>query len=303
MQIGNKLFPYPTLNKVKEYSCYRETNYVLKCEDYNDGKNYVFKDTYIEIDNSQIKDMIINGILGVALVIECSQTIFRKTFEITLEPQTYSIEIGNLKGMVYVSCYIYAKQDIKSFLNNDLLEEYEGYGFDIEKNDIVAIDDGFKIKIEYDKDIDKKVSSIFQIIRNSNVETMTIQNKIDKIVISIPDDEFECYSGLRANDHCQNIFFSIFAIPALTLCLKEFQDKLKDEKIDFEDIEFNYNWFNSVKNAYLKQFGKELNSETFLNASVETIAQQLLNNGCLEGIKDLFGIVIRSQLGGDEVDE
>lgn len=56
MQIGNKLFPYPTINNIESRSCYKETTYAFKCNDYNDGKSYILEDAYIEINNSKIKN-------------------------------------------------------------------------------------------------------------------------------------------------------------------------------------------------------------------------------------------------------
>lgn len=300
MQIGKKLFPYPVLNKISEYSCYKDTNYSLKCEDYQEGEYYIFENTYIEMENEEIKEMISNNILGVALVIECSETIYREVIPISLEPNTYKIKSGNLRGLVVVSCYIYAKQDIDSYTNQNLLEDYAGYEFHIDKNDIVAIDDGFRMQIEYDKDLDKKVSSIFQVIRNSNINHMIIENKMNKIVISLPDEEFGYYDALRKNDNFQNIFFSMLAIPALAYCLKEFQYNIKAEKYELDDVEINYIWFHSVKNAYHKLYQEELTEEKFKNIEVIELAQKLLNNGSLEGIKDLFNFVMQKNYGGDE---
>lgn len=303
MQMGNKLFPYPVLNKINDYSCYKNTTYSLKCDDYNDGEYYVFDNTYIEVENETIKNMINNNILGVALVIECSETVYREVIEISLEPSTYKIKASNLRGLVYVSCYIYAKQDIDTYTNSDLLEDYEGYEFHIDKNDIIAIDDGFKMKIEYDQDLDKKVYSIFQVIRNGNIDKMVIENKVNKIVVSLPDEQFGYYDALRKNDNFQNIFFSMIAIPALTYCLKEFQDNIRAEQYDLDDVELGYTWFNSIKNAYYKQYNEELTEEVFKNIEVEELSQKLLNNGCLEGIKDLFNFVMQKNYGGEDDDE
>lgn len=303
MQIGNKMFPYPTINNIGLRNCFKETTYAFKCNDYNDGQNYILEDAYVEINNENIKRLMSEGYLGVGLIIECSTTVFRKMYEITIEPQTIKIPIGDLRDRVEISCYIYAKKEIEKFQDDDFLEEYNGYSFKIDKNDIIAIDDGYTTVIDYDESIDKKVSSIFQIIRDKSADSMVIEKKAKKIVISLPDEEFTYYDNLRRNDNFQNIFFSMIAIPALTYCLKEFQDAIRTGDYDLDSIEMEYNWFISVKKAYKNQFNVELNEEILKNTNVSVVAQKLLNNGNLKGIKDLFDISIGRKVYGGEDDE
>ena len=303
MQIGNKLFPYPTINNIESRSCYKETTYAFKCNDYNDGKSYILEDAYIEINNSKIKKLMEEGTLGAALIVECSSTIYRKMYEITTEPQTIKIDINNLRDKVEVSCYIYAKKDIENFYDEDFQEGYNEYSFKIDKNDIIAIDDGYTTIINYDEEIDKKVSSIFQIIRSQFADSMIIEKNVKKIIISLPDEEFTYYDNLKNNDNLQNIFFSMIAIPALTYCLKEFQDGIRIGNYELDSIEMEYNWFISVRNAYKNQFNVELTEEIFKNADVSEISQKLLNNGSLKGIEDLFNICIGKNLYGGEEDE
>jgi hypothetical protein len=78
---------------------------------------------------------------------------------------------------------------------------------------------------------------------------------------------------------------------------------MKIEEYDMDSIEMDYYWFISVKNAYKKQFGIELTTELFKNAEVSVLAQKLLNDGSLNGIKDLFEIAIKKRLNGGDEDE
>lgn len=300
MQIGNKLFPYPTINNNILKSCFKDTVYEFKYVDKNDGQNYILENACIEINNEYIKKLMSEGYIGAGLVIECSTTVFRKMYEVTLEPQTIKINIGDLRDKVVISCYLYAKRNILDYKDNDFLDDYQGYSFEIEKNDIIAIDDGFTTIIDYDESMDKKVASIFQVIRSNSVETMTIEMKTRKIVISLPEEEFVYYDTLRKNDNFQNIFFTMLAIPALTYCLKEFQDNILSEQYDLDVVEMNYTWFISVKNAYKTQYGIELTEEIFKNLDVSILSQKLLNNGALNGIKDLFNLSMRKQYGGED---
>ena len=56
MHVGNKLFPYPTINNEGERSCFKETTYTFNCNEDNDGQNYIFPIEKISTALSLIED-------------------------------------------------------------------------------------------------------------------------------------------------------------------------------------------------------------------------------------------------------
>ena len=101
MQIGNKLFPYPTINNIGLRNCFKETTYSFRCNDYSDGQNYVLENACVEINNENIKKLINEGYLGVGLIIECSSTVYRKMFE----GEILILESGE-ENLFFVSPYV-----------------------------------------------------------------------------------------------------------------------------------------------------------------------------------------------------
>ena len=164
MRKGKRLFPYPTINNSKVLTCYKNSVYSLEYDDLDDENNLLLKNVHIKIDNNQIVELISNGKAKVGLIVECSATIYRRIIEIGLEPKDISIPLSELRDKVEVSSFIYATED-QQYTNDDFLEDYSGYTFNIEKYEILAIDDGFTTKVEYDEKEDRKVSSIFSIIK------------------------------------------------------------------------------------------------------------------------------------------
>ena len=71
-------------------------------------------------------------------------------------------------------------------VSEDFDDDYDGFRFTIEKNDILAVDDGFTNKIEFDEDEDNKKSSIFLIVKDLSIkdETMRVEFDTNKITIS-----------------------------------------------------------------------------------------------------------------------
>lgn len=301
MRIGKRLFPYPTINNSKIASCFKNSNYSLEYDDESDNENLVLKNAHIQIDNDELIKLIVDKKAEAVVIIECSSTIFRTVKSISIEPKDIIIPLHNLRGKVEISSFIYAKEEFE-YSNDDFLDDYEGYSFTIEKYDILAIDDGFTTKIEYNESEDKKLSSIFRVIKSTDPElkVMKVDSGDKFIKIVLPEKEFGYYDNLKNRDYFKNIFFSIIAIPSLIKCLQEF----KNERVDIDYIRLNHSWFDSIMVAYKKNYNEELTDEIFADMPVEEISQTLLNYATVSSIEDISNLFIKNMMiGGMEEDE
>ena len=304
MQIGNKLFPYPVISSSAS-NCFCNSKYSFESEDSSDGQHYILGNARIVVENDYLRKLLEEKKISAKLIVECTYTVYRESFDISTEPRDIKIDVGNLKDKVEISCYMYANEDIDNYSNEDFIEEYRDYKFNIEKNSVIGIDDGFSTIIEYNEELDKKVASIFMIIPVEDCESMRVESLTSKIVIKLPKSEFDHYSVLRNNSNFNNIIFSMLAIPALAQCLKEFQDKIILSEYELDDFEMDHRWMISIRKAYKKLYNTELTDEIFVNTDVFELAQKLLNNGTIKGIKDLFNIVMFSKhlYDGGDTDE
>ncbi len=289
MRIGKKLFPYPTINNSRNASCFKNSNFALVYEDVEDNDNLILKNAHIELDNQSLIELLEMGKIAAVVIVECSSTVYRKSFNISRVSNDIVIPITNLRDQVVVSCFIYAKEDF-SYINEDFLEDYDGYTFNIEKYDILAIDDGFTTRIEYDENKDKKISSIFSIIKDEfiNNNTMKIEPTSKKIVIHLPAEQFGYYENMKNNDNYQEIFFSMIPIPALISCLQNIQDQVLYNDVTLDDIHLEYSWFSSIEYAYKKKFNEDFDEDILKRVSIIELSQQLMNNASVTAISDLF---------------
>lgn len=304
MRIGKKLFPYPTINNSKNASCFQNSNFALIYDDVEDDNNLVLKNAHIELDNQTLIELFEQGKIDATVIVECSSTIFRKSFKISRIPKDIIVPVINLRDQVVISCFVYATEDF-SYISDDFLEDYQGYTFNIEKYDILAIDDGFTTKIEYDESKDKKVSSIFSIIKDEFISNnvMKIEPTSKKIVIHLPEEQFGCYENMKNNDNYQEIFFSILTIPALIACLQSIQDQMLYGEVTLDNIHIDYSWFGSIEYAYKNQFNEDLDENKFKKLNVVELSQQLMNYASVTAISDLFKQEFSKLVRGDNDDE
>ena len=296
MQIGKKGYPYPILNNAKNFNCYKNETYSLELEELEEGDNYILKNARIETNSNLLKELLNSGKVKAMLMIECSTTLFKHSEQISLEPKDIVIPINKLSGRVEISSITYATETITDFNSNDFIDEYSGYKFKIEKYCPVALDDGIISKIEYDDLEDKKVSSIFSVVKSfdSEKKIMTVINDDKKIKIELPEHEYENFDRLNGQSIFQHIFFSIIIIPALSMCLKELQDELKYQNKMIEDIVDVHTWFISVQNAYKRLTGTTLTEEVFMTLDVLELSQMIMDDCVVNSIDDFYDIITRT---------
>ena len=299
MRVGRKLFPYPVVNNSEKISSFKNVSFSLVYEDESDDENLVLKDAHLVIDDINLVNLMALGKVKGALIIECSATIFREKRDIDMENRDIIIPLTELNDKVYISCFLYATDNIYNYKSNNFLDDYEDYSFNIEKYDILAADDGFFKVIEYNLEEDQKNDSIFSVIKTKNIDSMLVDVSQKKIIIKLPEVEHGLYYNIRYNKTYQPLFFSMMAIPALSIVLQKF----KNQDMDIEDIADDYYWFNAILVSYEKITGKKLTNEMFKEMETLTLAQKLLNNSILDGINKLFYLEMNSRKGALNDDE
>ena len=263
MQLGNRVFPYPVLNKNDNLSDYKESSTFMVSFDTNeDGSPYVvdgkviFKNLHYTITDDSLKELIEEEKLKGAFIVECSASVYRNKFDISQTPYDLPVSVHELNGNVVTSCYIYATEDITGFKSDGFIDDYKNYTFDIDKFDILAADDGYKFKIDLDPTEDDKVSSIFTVIPlETNESIMKYENGDRNITIELPREYFNSYDIIKRKKEYNNIAFSMIAIPVLSNCISEINTY---EWEDIDSICDEHKWFNAVRISYKRKKGTEL---------------------------------------------
>lgn len=306
MQLGNRVFPYPVLNKNDGLSDYKESStFMVSFDTDENGLPYVidgkviFKNLHYTITDESLKKLIEEGKLKGAFIVECSASVYRNKFEISQTPYDLPVSVHDLNGNVVASCYVYATEDIIGFKSDGFIDEYKDYTFDIDKFDILAADDGYKFRIDLDPNEDDKVASIFTVVPiDVGDNLMKYENGDRNITIELPRQYFDSYDSIKRKKEYNNIAFAMLAIPVLANCINEIQT------YDWDDIETicdSHRWFNAVRISYRRKKGTELILEDFNDMNSLELAQLVLNSASCNGVKYFENMLVGN--GGDDEDE
>lgn len=297
MHIGNRIFPYPVLNRNEANSDYVADS-VFRVEfDVDESAapivqngEVIFKNLHYTITDAALSALLEQGKLKGAFIVECSASVYRNRFDISAVPYDLRVSAHEINGNVVVSCYLYATENIAGFKSTDFLPEYAGYSFDIDKFDILAVDDGFKFKIELDPAEDDKVASIFTIVKkedNGNIMSYDYDDK--KIIVRLPAAYYECYDNIKTKKECNNIAFAMIAIPALACCLEDISSR---EFGSIDEILDYYFWFNAVCISYKRRNGNALTFEDFESMNKLELAQMVLNSASCNALRDFDNMLL-----------
>lgn len=296
MHIGNRIFPYPVLNRNEALSDY-VVDSVFKLEfdvDENGAPivqngEVIFKNLHYSITDAPLIELIEQRKLKGAFIVECSASVYRSRFDISATPYDLKVSAHEINGNVVASCYLYAAEDIPDFKSDGFIPEYAGYSFDIDKFDILAVDDGFKFKIELDPTEDDKVASIFTVVKKEDdSDIMSYDYDGKKIIVRLPAVYYDCYDNIKTKKECNNIAFAMIAIPALAGCLEDVCSRY----YSMEEILDDQSWFNAICISYKRRTGNILTFEDFELMNKLELAQMVLNSASCNALKDFDNMLL-----------
>ena len=289
MQVKNKIFPYPIINNNKNYSNFNELAFDLIYEPEETKNAYILKNTRFFTESKTILKLIKEGKIGITVVVESSNSVYRKSFEITEETKDIKLFKSEFLERVDISMFAYAKNDF-ILQSDEVDEDYLGISFNIDKYDIVGVNDGFNIRFKHNDEEDNLIHSIFSINVGHNLEEGEYLVEFDigrKISINLPENEYKNYKIIYTVPVYKEVFFNMLLIPALIEGLSLCKAMLDDPSKDLEDVGNHYLWFRSILTSYKRLEGKELTIETFKGCSLSSLSQKLLGKPLGEALKKL----------------
>lgn len=307
MRIGNRLFPYPTLNREDSLTEYGSlSKFELVFDSSPEGElpktatGQVLKNVRFDLTDARLLELYRENKVKCGLIVESAASTYRVMHDLTMAPQDIHLNNADLKGAVNVSAYLWATEDIKGYRSDDFKSDYASYSFDIEKYDILAIDDGFKFQVNIDPADDNKMPSIFTIVpKDSSEKQMSYDTTASNIIISLPYRYYQRYDNIKGKADFKNVMFSIIAIPALAGSLADIKAKFGEDG-EIDDVTEQFRWFRAVCKRYAKVTGSELTSEAFTELNPMELAQIVLNDAPCNGIEEFSDFLLHGKEREDE---
>ncbi len=282
MQLKERYHPYPVLAPYTNDYLNSEFR-IESLEDKTMGKKYLFE-IELNIKNPGLENLIKENKAEYVIHVECSKTSFREVFTSDLSKLEIRIDSSNLDGKVEFSPFIIAKENILNYKDGSFDPIFDGFSFNINKGQYLAIGNRAIISIIKDKDDLKQLSSIIRIAQVADLEKETKVNlEGDRIQIMVSNETYEMYTYASRNHNRLRILHSMIVLPALIYVLYELKE---DSGNDFEQYS-DRRWFQALE-VRMKELGLNLDSNLFSLKSPYELAQILLDYPTKDALNKIY---------------
>ncbi|WP_406617292.1 hypothetical protein [Mycoplasmopsis adleri] len=258
----------------------------------NDSNSeYILKNCRFYTESKVINKLYDEGKIKVLLIVECPDTIYRKTFELGKEGKDIQLNANDLNEKFEISMFAYATQDfvIKS---DEFQDDYKDREFEIDKYVIIGANNGYTHILNHYEMGQSVASSIFSIQQSNNDNDSSFLIECDqnsrKIIITFPKNSYENYKAIYRDPDYKETFFCMILVPALIKGLLECKKSINNDQNDLDEISNIYPWFKSIEKSYEKLKGKKLTNEDFIEMNEEILAQELLGNPLKLSLENLL---------------
>lgn len=288
MDIRPKFYPYPVLSQFSDD--YKESEFEVNINVEKAGHNILIR------FNSRVKDDGLNHLLSSSQAIfvyhlECSQTGYRKALSTTNQLLDHVIFNDALAGKLQICPFIVASVDIKDYVNANFNPDYRGFKFDIDAGCVLGV--GSQVDVQINKELSDLANtrSVFSIVPNEDPVSigMLVDFDYNRIVIKLPETDFNNYQSLRGEVLVQSVLNSLVIIPALVYVLEEVSKRDACDRYEYE----SYSWYRTIKRSLLRNFDCDIESIDFAERNMLELAQNLINSPLTDALQ-----VLSSGYGG-----
>ena len=272
-------------------------------EDITVDENNILIPTTCELKCEGLSNLITQGKAAVVVLVSSSAAFYRRAFEFDATTLSATIEIPkfDVRKSIDFCGYILAKEDIKEFRCdgefNDLY--FKNMSFYVKKADVLAQGQTRVIPID-DTELEKPISSIFSIRRNTHSESQIeafFDDPDEKIVVYLSEKLNQLYYEMKDfnNGVMHKYLNGIIAYPVLVEAIAKICDYYRECGADYSEKR----WFKVVEHK-LKGLNVDLSTD-FDNYSYTELADQLLGGISYEGLLSVKDTINDEANGGEYV--
>ncbi len=260
------MLPHPVLGQGDDISGF--------CRFKEDPSINILEDKYeidfeIEHDNGTISDLVKVGKAIYCCEVSCSGTLFRETFFTGVHQFHIVIPRFTLRNRVDFQVYCLAIKDISNYNNPAAHPDYEGFSFEIEKADLLAVFGNFSFNADIQYHKLRAASSFMQIIPNESDKDITEYILDDsKIQIKLPKEQYNKFRHFGKRKEFTDMIHASLVQNALTIALFNF-----DEYVERGNV-----WAISIQHRLLNELELNNGSDHVDPQSVPELVQKLLGN-------------------------
>lgn len=204
-------------------------------------------DLFFEVNHGDpsLDALVGNGTAAYFLYLECAESHFRQTFSTGANKNRFSVSSRLLCGDVEARALVVATKDIARYRHPKQHGDYNAASFSIAVGEPLAISAARYLPLSLEADPVLQLSSIFDVRKDSEaLRSMTIDLFGSRIVIKLPEEDYERYSNMYAAPKLSALLSSTVIFPALLQALHFLRDL--DNEGSLEEFRVEHRWCRTI---------------------------------------------------------
>ena len=219
----NRAFPYPVLRPGVDDYVDGDFQATIEFKS-NEGEAHIHLEARFDLSVDEIRSAIDKGYASFVLVVSCRDTYFRKPITTQSDTLQVALPAESLRGQVEVLPYVVVNKLIKDFSCKWINKEFGSNTFRYEPNTLLALDEPKAIYLE--RDLFRPVTSVFEMIRNDNVNagewSLTLEG--EKVQIALHSTTKAKVDVSRNTPRGKAILLNSIYFSAVMQCLSALRD-------------------------------------------------------------------------------
>lgn len=298
----NKIeYPHPVLIRGKDDYIDCSFELLLDIDDFKTvGEEIIFLPKYT-MECNGLTELLSKGKAKVVVIVQSSVASYRNDFAFQTNENSAEFRIAKnsvIKNIEFTGCII-ANEDIKPFVLGELNPMYyKDSPQEVRKGDLLAIDNTIIFDLD-DSELEKPISSIFNISKQKELEMMICPNyEGEKIEIQVLPEVFDIYYKLKSfnNGSFRRYLSAVVVLPVLTEAIDKMIGNNQCESDIRDDRMFEKRWYKSIEKK-LKEHNIDLQG---YNDSSVSLASKLLGDIVYDAMVS-FKDTMDDEMGGSEI--
>jgi len=200
-------------------------------------------------DNPEINRLLQEDKVEYFCEVTCTNTLYREVFTSSENSVSFEIPKKHVKGKVEFTCLLISKTSIPNYVNTDAHSDYDGFNFEIDKGDVLAVFGKFTFNADIKYERLKAVSQILVVKPTKDFDVVNVNLEEPKITVEIPEEDYENFASNYSDDEKYiPVFHSSIVLNTLLVALyniKKYKGKfwaeaimyrIENEKETFESL-------------------------------------------------------------------
>jgi hypothetical protein len=226
MRLSNRSFPHPVVGNGDDVP---SAEFQVTFEFVPDKTNFYLK-AFVRCSSQTLLKAIKKGLACYTMHVECSNTLFRRTYDFDSEAHRIAIPTTAIHDTVEVNAFVRARVAIPNYKIDGAHPDYGDAVFQVGPGDVLAVADGQAFEADHSLDPLRLVGALMVVEQSSRAANhpMEVDFDTDKIRILLCEEDFDSYAQMKAVPHLTNHLTTTLVLPVLIEAIHLLNDPTAD---------------------------------------------------------------------------